>query len=81
MVRKGYTGSQYYESVRDQFETLYADSETHPRVLGIPLHPFITGQPLRIRYLKNALLQMKQYERVWFATGSEIIQWYRQKGM
>ncbi len=81
MVRKGYTGSQYYESVRDQFETLYADSEKCPRVLGIPLHPFITGQPLRIRYLKNALLQMKQYERVWFATGSEIIDWYRQHGM
>jgi allantoinase len=79
IIRKGYTGREYYESVCDQFETLYTDSEGCPRVLGIPLHPFITGQPLRIGYLKKALLHMKQYERVWFATGSEIIDWYRKQ--
>lgn len=77
IIRKGYTGSQYYESLRDQFETLYSDSKKCPRVLGIPLHPFITGQPLRIGYLKRVLLHMKQFENVWFATGSEIIDWYR----
>ena len=48
-MRKGYTGEQYYRSVMDQFETLYADSEKQPRVMGIPLHPMISGQPLRIK--------------------------------
>jgi peptidoglycan/xylan/chitin deacetylase (PgdA/CDA1 family) len=75
-MRKGYTGEQYFRSVMDQFETLYDDSVRQPRVMGIPLHPMISGQPLRIKYLRRALAEMKQHERVWFATGSEIIDAY-----
>jgi peptidoglycan/xylan/chitin deacetylase (PgdA/CDA1 family) len=76
-LRKGYTGEQYYRSVIDQFEALYADSQKHPRVMGIPLHPMIIGQPLRIRYLERAIAEMKKHDRVWFATGSEIIDAYQ----
>jgi peptidoglycan/xylan/chitin deacetylase (PgdA/CDA1 family) len=77
-VGKGYTGEQYLQSVIDQFDTLYADSAKQPRVLGLPLHPMLIGQPLRSRYLERALAHMKQHERVWFATGSEIVDAYRQ---
>ena len=77
IIRKGYTGEQYLQSVVDQFDTLYADSAKQPRVLGIPLHPMITGQPLRSKYLERALAHMKKHERVWFATGSEIIDAYQ----
>jgi peptidoglycan/xylan/chitin deacetylase (PgdA/CDA1 family) len=76
-IRKGYTGEQYLQSLVDQFDALYADSAKQPRVLGIPLHPMITGQPLRSRYLERALAHMKRQERVWFATGSEIVDAYR----
>jgi allantoinase len=76
-IRKGYTGEQYYRSVIDQFETLYADSAKQPRVMGIPLHPMIVGQPLRIKYLERALAEIKKHERVWFATGAEIIDAYQ----
>ncbi len=76
-IRKGYTGEQYYRSVIDQFETLYADSKKQPRVMGIPLHPMITGQPLRIKYLERAIAEMKKNDGVWFATGGEIIDAYQ----
>jgi hypothetical protein len=76
-LRKGYTGEQYYRSVMDQFEGLYADSKKHPRVMGIPLHPMIIGQPLRARYLERALADIKKNDGVWFATGSEIIDAYQ----
>jgi allantoinase len=76
-IRKGYTGEQYFRSVVDQFDTLYADSAKQPRVMGIPLHPMIVGQPLRIKYLQRALAHMRKHERVWFATGSEIIDAYQ----
>jgi len=75
-IRKGYTGEQYYRSVMDQFEGLLADSDKHARVMGIPLHPMITGQPLRAKYLQRALAEMKKHDKVWFATGSEIIDAY-----
>jgi peptidoglycan/xylan/chitin deacetylase (PgdA/CDA1 family) len=76
-IRKGYTGEQYLQSVVDQFDALYADSAKQPRVMGIPLHPMITGQPLRIKYLERALAHMKQRDNVWFATGSEIVDAYQ----
>jgi peptidoglycan/xylan/chitin deacetylase (PgdA/CDA1 family) len=76
-IRKGYTGEQYFRSLVDQFETLYADSAKQPRVMGIPLHPMIIGQPLRIKYLQRALAHIKKHDRVWFATGSEIIAAYQ----
>jgi allantoinase len=76
-IRKGYTGEQYYRSVIDQFDTLYADSKKQPRVMGIPLHPMIIGQPLRIKYLQRAIAHIKKHDRVWFATGSEIIDAYQ----
>ena len=76
-LRKGYTGEQYYRSVVDQFDTLYADSRKQPRVMGVPLHPMISGQPLRIKYLARAIAYMKEHQGVWFATGTEIIEAYQ----
>jgi len=76
-LRKGYTGEQYLRSVIDQFDVLYADSHKQPRVMGVPLHPMISGQPLRIKYLERALAHMKEHLGVWFATGSEIIDAYQ----
>jgi allantoinase len=77
-IRKGYTGEQYFRSVIDQFDALYADSRKQPRVMGIPLHPMISGQPLRIKYLARAIAYMKERQGVWFATGSDIIEAYQQ---
>jgi allantoinase len=75
-MRKGHTGEQYYRSVMDQFEQLLADSAKQPRVMGIPLHPMISGQPLRIKYLERLLTEMKKHDKVWFATGGEIVDAY-----
>ena len=76
-LRRNWTGEQYLLSVIDQFDTLYADSRKQPRVLGVPLHPMISGQPLRIKYLQRAIAHMKEHQGVWFATGSEIIDAYQ----
>jgi allantoinase len=75
--RLGYTGEQYLRALTDQFDTLYADSEKNARVMGVPLHPFLMGQPWRTPYLKKAITHFKQHERVWFATGSEIVDAYQ----
>src|ERR1700716_2388383 len=76
-IRKGYTGEQYLRSVIDQFNALYADSRKHPRVMGVPLHPMIFGQPLRIGCLERPIAHMKEHQCVWFATGGEIIDAYQ----
>jgi peptidoglycan/xylan/chitin deacetylase (PgdA/CDA1 family) len=76
--RHGYTGEEYLGAIVDQFETLYSESERLARVMGIPLHPFLVGQPLRIKYFQRAIAHIKKMDRVWFATGSEIAEAYEQ---
>jgi hypothetical protein len=44
--------------------------------MAICLHPFIIGVPHRIRGLETALKYISGHEKVWFATGSEIIRHY-----
>jgi hypothetical protein len=60
----------------NQFDTLYADSQKMPRVMGMPLHPFHTGEPLRIKYFQKAIQYMQKQDKVWFATGGEILDAY-----
>jgi allantoinase len=48
--------------------------------MGIPLHPFLVGEPWRTPYLKKAIAHFQQHERVWFATGTEIVDAYQKVG-
>ena len=63
--------------IRDAFDVLYAEGATNARVLGIALHPFLIGSPHRIKYLDSALAHIASHDKVWFATGEEIIASYR----
>ena len=78
LLRHNYTGEQYLQALTDQFDTLYVDSQTTARVMGIPLHPFLTGQPRRTPYLQRAIEHFQQHDRVWFPTGSEIVDAYQE---
>ena len=63
--------------IRDAFDVLYDEGATNARVLGIALHPFLIGSPHRIKYLDSALSYIAGHDKVWFATGEEIIASYR----
>ena len=63
----------------DQFDVLYAEGEKNGRVMGLGIHPFSLGQAFRSKYFDKALEYIKGHDKVWFATGSEIIDWYRQQ--
>ena len=73
----GGTGEDFYRVIVDQFETLYEEGERIPRVISIALHPFLIGHPFRAKHLERALAHIRTHDRVWFATGSEIVDWYR----
>lgn len=72
----GHTGEEYYEMASSQFDTLYADSRKMPRVMGLPLHPFQTGQASRVQSFRKAVQYMKKHDKVWFATAGEILDAY-----
>ena len=58
----------------ESFETLYAESARHVRMMSIGLHPRIIGRPGRIRGLRRFIDYAKQFPDVWFATREEIAQ-------
>ena len=71
------TPADYAQMVSDAFDVLHREGEHQGRVLGLPLHPFLIGTPHRIGALDRALSYIQHHAKVWFATGAEIIAWYR----
>jgi allantoinase len=77
--RRGQEGEAFARKVRDEFDTLYEEGASHPKVMNIAVHPFIMGQPHRIRHLAEALEYVLGHDGVWCATGSEIVDCYRRQ--
>src|SRR5207248_7245678 len=78
-MRRGFTGPDYAEMLRDQFDVLYAESAKTAKVMCIALHPFITGVPFRAKHLETALQHMRRHEGAWFATGVDILSAWRDR--
>lgn len=72
----GLTGEAFFQTVVDQFDQLYADSTDSGRVMALALHPFVTGQAFRAKYLDRALAYIAGHEGVWLTTSDEIAQAY-----
>lgn len=68
---------EIYRRGRDQFDRLYLDGETAPRVMAISIHPYLTGVPHRIKYLEMLYDHILGHEGVVMWTGAEILDWYR----
>jgi allantoinase len=63
--------------VIDQFDEMVEQSHKQPLVMSIALHPFICGQPFRLRALRRALKHCvaQSEDRVWFTRANEIAQY------
>ena len=62
---------------RDQFDRLWQEGATIPRVMAISIHPYLTGVPHRIKYLEALYDHILAHEGVVMWTGAEILDWYR----
>ncbi len=62
---------------RDQFDRLYQEGETTPRVMAISIHPYLTGVPHRIKYLEALYDYIMGHAGVVMWTGEEILDWYQ----
>ena len=67
------TPADFGTVIKAQFDQLYAEGE---RVMCIALHPFQIGQAYRMQAFVDALAHIAAHDGVWFATGSEIADWY-----
>ena len=72
LVRRA-SASEFADMIIDQFDEMLAQSRAQPLVLGIALHPYIVGQPFRLRALRRALAHLAAHrDHVWFTTAGAI---------
>lgn len=67
-------GDQFFNYLKDSFDTLYAEGEHSPRMLSVGLHCRLIGRPGRIAALARFLDYIDGFEQVWVARRIDIAQ-------
>ena len=72
VVRK-VEGRAFADMIVDGFDEQLEQSAAQPLVFGIALHPYIVGQPHRLRPLRRALEHIAGHrDRIWLCHAGEI---------
>ncbi len=74
-IRRRHSGREFADMIVDQFEEMLDQCIEQPLVCSVPLHPFVAGQPFRLRPLRQALrhcIEHRQRNRVWLTRPGEI---------
>jgi allantoinase len=73
LVNRHHTGRQFAEMIVDQFDEMLDQSKKYPLVFSVALHPFIIGQPFRLRAFRDALRHiMARQDQLWITTPGDI---------
>jgi hypothetical protein len=68
-------GSAFADLLIDNFDEMLAQSTQQSLVMGIALHPYIVGQPYRLRHLRRALQHIaaaRDAGEIWVTTPGAI---------
>ena len=76
VFRTNHEGEYFVRICKAQFDQLYREGAESGRVMCIALHPYLIGQPHRIRYLDEVLGYIMSHEGVWQTTADEIAEYY-----
>jgi peptidoglycan/xylan/chitin deacetylase (PgdA/CDA1 family) len=75
IVARQMDGKDFAQLIIDNFDEMLQQSRAQPLAMGIALHPYLVGQPYRLRHLRRALehlAQARDRNHVWFATPGAI---------
>ena len=78
LIWRQHSGREFADMVIDQFDEMVERCENRPLVYCLALHPYIVGQPYRIRALRQAfqhIVSHKLRDRVWFTRGNELAEY------
>lgn len=73
------SGDQFFSYLKDAFDVLYAEGESHPRMLSVGLHCRLIGRPARAAALGRFLDYVQTHEKVWVCRRIDIARhWHDQ---
>lgn len=73
IIARQMDGRDFADMIVDHFDEMLAQSQRQPLVMGIALHPYIVGQPYRLRHLRRALRHIVAHDEIWFTTPGQIL--------
>jgi hypothetical protein len=66
----------YADGIADAVDVLVEQGAGSGRVLGLHLHPWLSGQAFRASAIEELLQRLRADERIWWATPREVVDWY-----
>ena len=75
IIARQMDGKDFAQLIVDQFDEMLEQSSKQPLVMGISLHPYIVGQPYRLRHLRRALEHIaaaRDSNAIWMTTPGAI---------
>ena len=75
IIARQMDAKDFAQMVIDNTDEMLAQSRAQPLVMGLALHPYIVGQPYRLRHLRRALehlARLRDAGQVWFTTPGAI---------
>ena len=77
MMIQHHRAEELYDRSIAQFDRLYAEAETEgAKVMGLAVHPYISGVPHRIAWFEKILEHIAQRPGALFWQGRQILDWY-----
>ncbi|MDA9865071.1 polysaccharide deacetylase family protein [bacterium] len=69
--------SDFADLITDTFDEMLDQATSQPLVMGIALHPYIVGQPARLRHLRRALVHITaRRDEIWLTKADAIAERY-----
>lgn len=73
------SGQQFFDYLKDTFDTLYAEGEESPKMMSVGLHCRLAGRPGRAMAVRKFLDYVQNQKNVWVARRIEIARHWREQ--
>lgn len=79
MHERGVSAEEYGRSVIEAHAVLRDDDARTGHVLGLHLHPWVSGRAFRAEAVEQVLGHLRQSPDIWWASPGEIVDWCRKQ--
>ena len=76
MIVQHHEAEYFTRKCIDTFERYYEEGAERAKIMAIAIHPYISGQPFRIKYLEQVYEHINRQPGVLHWNGEQILDWY-----
>ena len=76
MIVQHHEAAYWTQKCVDTFERYYEEGAERAKIMAIAIHPYISGQPFRIKYLEQVYGFINRHPGVLHWNGEQILDWY-----